>query len=299
MDKLHSKLGKKLSNRYLGSDAFTSSAGRFGGRTVSRLGSILKPGASKKYYGVGQRVGLFEFKNIVLKILTGIVLLCILAYTIPVFRYGTHSFFTRTFALTAPVDAERKSNNALLSDEAYVAPRLFQTDEFVGRQPIGTTYTVGTFVYDTESDTLIGTVSSASTSTFGVVLFSDSGLKGNFFTLSESFIDMSEVAQVSASGTEAGDVSTTTSAPAVQKTGAQPIAFEGVGYGQLLAKIPPQTKIESGTKIFVSTPDGLKPVALISHVEPDSGSSFTLVYAQLLIPPTHIYKVRLVPLSNE
>lgn len=295
MDKLHSKLGKKLSSRYLGSDAFTSSAGRFGGRTVSRLGSILKKGTSKKYYGVGQRVGLFEFKNIVLKILVVIILITALAYTIPVTRYATHRFFTKTFALSGSVT---QSSDILAVDEAFVAPQIFKTDAFVGRQDDNLSVVPGTLVYDTENDALIGTVSETSSSTFEVVLFSDSGYKGNFFTMNESFIDISKAQLTTEEELSLGTTSSSTSSTTTRKAGTQAIAFEGVGYGQMLAKIPPQTKIENGTQIFAATPHGLKAVAEISHIEPDKGSAFTLVYAQLLVPPTHIYKVRLSPLEN-
>lgn len=285
MDKLHSKLGKKLSNRYLSSDAFTSSTGRFGRRTVSRLGSILKAGAGKKYYGVGQRVGLFEFKNIVFKALFFLVLMCALAYTLPVSRYATHRFFTQTFVPTSTSVSERVSEDVLLSDEVYVAPRVFRTDLFVARQPEGMVYEVGTFAHDAVTNELVGTVSRSSTSTLDVMLFSDVGFKGNFLTKNESFI-MSDA------------TNTATTSSVIHNADMQPISFEGVGYGQLIAKIPPQTKVETGARVLIATPDGLKPVAEISHVEPDSGSSFTLVYAQLLVPPTHIYKIKLVPIAQ-
>ncbi len=289
MDKLHSKLGKRLSNRYLSSDAFTSSTGRFGRRTVSRLGSILKAGTGKKYYGVGQRIGLFEFKNVVIKILFFLVLIVILAYVLPVSRYATHRFFTQTFALPKIPDTQKNVTDVLLSDEVYVAPIIFQTDTFIGKQPEGIHYPVGTLVYDAITNVLVGMLSRSSTSTFDVMLFSDAGFKGNFFIKNELSINNS---------TDQPASSTDVVPPVVHKVETQSISFEGVGYGQLMAKIPPQTKIETGTHILTATPDGLEPVAEISHVEPDSGSSFTLVYAQLLVPPVHIYKIKLVPIAQ-
>ncbi len=277
-DKLHSKLGKKLSNRYLSSDAFTSSAGRFGGRTVSRLGSILKKGAStyktKKYYGVGQRAGLFEFKNIVFKIIVVFILLCILIYMIPTTRYFAHKVFAKSFDTST---SDNTRTDTLMNNEAYVAPELFKTDAFIGKQTADQKTALGSFVYDSITGYLVGAISDMASSTFKVSLFSDPTYKGNFFTMSETL--------------ELGD-HTESATNTSTSTGTQSISFEGVGYGQLLAKIPPQIKIEIGTQIFAPTVHGLKPIAIINHVEPDPGSSFTLVYAQLLVPPTHIYKIR-------
>lgn len=292
----NSKLGKKLSNRYLGSDAFTSSAGRFGGRTVSRLGSILKKGGAKKYYGVGQQVGLFEFKNSIGRWLMILVLLCILAYSLPLTRYAVHRFFTKNFAL--PATTVEQSGESLLANEAYVAPQMFKTDMFVGRQPVTAPIALGTFVYNAIDDVVVGTVSAVSTSTFEVVLFSDSDYKGNFFIENtQSFADESEDTEVETVSTSS--TPSTTTVPAIKIAKMQTIAFVGVGYGQMLAKIPPQTTIEIGTQLFASTPDGLKATAQVTHVEPDAGSAFTLVYAQLLVPPTHIYKIRTTQSQNE
>jgi hypothetical protein len=43
--------------------------------------------------------------------------------------------------------------------------------------------------------------------------------------------------------------------------------------------------------LYARTEQGLVPAARVSYLEKDTGSTFTNIYAQLLVPPFDIYKV--------
>ena len=59
------------------------------------------------------------------------------------------------------------------------------------------------------------------------------------------------------------------------------------------ARVPPQTDISAGTVIYARTTEGLTPVGKITHIEKDNGSTFTILFAQILTPPYAIYKVKI------
>ncbi len=267
-------LGTRLSSRYLSSDAFTSSAGKTSGRSISRLGSLFGRGTTKKFSGTGQRVGLFEFKNIVLKIIFGIMCLVVIGYTLPFTRYAVHAFFVRHMSgVVYPVEVTPLRTSSLQDHEYYVSPVFGYTDRFVFKDN-GSIYPDATLVYAPDKDILIGTLLYGSSSEPQVILFSDSGQRHNLF-LEDVADDMSAATTSSSS-----DLFTTA-------------VFEGFGYGQMKAQVPPQEAIPVDTLLYVRTELGLAPVARVSYVEKDTGSTFTNIYAQLLVAPFQIYKVRI------
>ena len=67
--------------------------------------------------------------------------------------------------------------------------------------------------------------------------------------------------------------------------------FEGLGYGQMIAKLPPKTKVKKDSFLYIRTTDGLKPVGKIINIDEDNKSTFTIINAQLIISPQNIYKV--------
>lgn len=297
-------LGSRLSNRYLSSDAFTSSAGKTSGRSISRLGSLFKGHKSgRRYSGTGQKVSLFELKNVILKLLFVLVCFLIIGYTLPFTRYSVHSFFSKTFAAngitTFPVLSEDVQN----AGEFYIAPVLLQTDRFIVKIEDESRIFNGSLVYASPSNALVGTVNSSGSSTPEILLFSEVGLKHNFFFKNSSLgdaqmedqdismvVDEFNVATTSASSST---VSTTTESQVVGVPNYTSIVFEGLGYGQMLAKVPPQVKIDVGTTVYARTQNGLIPVALVSFVETDTGSTFTNIYSQILVPPYALYKVKI------
>ncbi|MES2986065.1 MAG: hypothetical protein V4686_02980 [Patescibacteria group bacterium] len=297
-------LGNRLSNRYLSSDAFTSSAGKMSGRSISRLGSIFKGHKSgRRYSGTGQKVGLFELKNIVLKLVFLCTCIIVVSYTLPMTRYMVHAFFSRTSMVYSDYTNPENADDELLIGEYYVSPLILQTDRF----SININETSGTedgsYVYASPMNTLVGMIEATASNTPRVVLFSQVGLKNNFFfknsTLGESVIQdqVIDAPIIDENGT------TSTSTPVMlAKTQSVPsytsIVFEGLGYGQMLAKVPPQVTIEVGTMVYSRTLSGLQPVGRVSYVETDSGSTFTNVYAQILTPPYAIYKVNIADPIN-
>jgi hypothetical protein len=64
-----------------------------------------------------------------------------------------------------------------------------------------------------------------------------------------------------------------------------------LGYGQLVAKVPPKTEVKKDTAIYIRTVDGLKPIGQIIDVDEDNKSTFTIIHVQLMISPQNIYKV--------
>jgi hypothetical protein len=75
-------------------------------------------------------------------------------------------------------------------------------------------------------------------------------------------------------------------------------SFEGLGYGQLLAKVPPQIQVPVDTILYARTQSGLKPAGRVTYVEKDTGSTFTNVYAQILTPPYALYKIKIEDIAR-
>lgn len=286
-------LGNRLSNRYLSRDAFTSSAGKFSGRSISRLGSMFKgPKSGRRFSGTGQKVGLFELKNIVLKLFFILTCIIILAYTLPFTRYKIHSFFAQKSVVYENYGSSINSDDQLSSGEYYVSPTFLKTDKFNINLGEESDIENGAFVFATPMNTLVGVVDAVASNTPRIILFSEVGFKNNFFFKNSAFGDvLIEGQQIVTSTTSTSTVSTTTATAPILADYTS-IVFEGLGYGQMLAKVPPQVTIEVGTVVYVRTLDGLKPVGKVSYVEIDNGSTFTNIYAQILTPPYALYKIR-------
>jgi hypothetical protein len=269
-------LGTRLSSRYLSSDAFTSSTGKTGGRSISRLGSLLGRGSTKKFSGTGQRVGLFELKNIFFKFLGIVTCLIVIGYTIPFTRYAVHTFFIRhAQGVVYPVHVSDENVSALREGEVYVSPVFGKTDRFVFKHN-DVVYNEGLPVYDFAQKVLIGTLLYASSTHPYIVLLSEVGQKNTLFAKDKK--DISE---------------TVLDATSTHTDAFSSAIFEGFGYGQMRAQVPPQEEIAIDTVLYARTEQGLIPAAQVSYIEKDTGSTFTNMYAQILVPPFQLYKVRI------
>ena len=279
-------LGTRLSSRYLSSDAFTSSAGKTSGRSISRLGSLFGRGTSKKFSGTGQRVGLFELKDVVVKFICGFACLVVIGYTLPFTRYAVHAFFVQHMSgVVYPLETSSAMSSTLSEHEYYVSPVFGKTDRFVFKES-DSAYPEGARVYMSGKDVLLGTLVYASSSRPYVVLLSDVGQKHNLF-LEDATKDIFETETL-------GTTSSSTPISSPEEEGAFSTAvFEGFGYGQMRAQVPPQEEIAIDTILYARTERGLAPAARVSYVEKDTGSTFTNIYAQLLVAPFQIYKVRI------
>lgn len=282
-------LGKRLSSRYLSSDAFTSSAGKTSGRSISQLGSLFgRKSGNRKFSGAGQRIGLFEFKNIFLKIVFIITCLIVIGYTIPATRYAMHRFFTRQTISFGSVN-EDSSVQTVHEGEYYVAPSFGQTDRFSVDISENSLNTQGQSVYTSQTKKiLIGTLEFSTSSKPHVILLSEVGQKNNLFVKNAQPVPLHDVSV--ATGTSVGS-STEETLETDTTTEFTSALFEGFGYGQLRAQVPPQQRLEVGTLLYARTTHGLAQAARVSFVEKDTGSTFTNIHAQLLVPPFYIYKV--------
>jgi len=290
--KMSYQSGDKLKNRYLSNDAFTSLTNKLGGRSIISLGNRRKRNA---YKVASQGNSLFEYKSIIYRTITTILLLIICVYVIPQTRYYVHGYASS--ALTAQTEnADMQMSRKMSVDMSYnVAPVFLKTDEFISKQKDGSYVADGAYVYDYFNESLMGVTTENSSSTIRIKLFSDAGFKNNFLI---------EQSGAVATGPEvpAGDMSTTTSSTTdilevetevvkeANKT-YQSYVFEGLGYGQLIAKVPPKTVVAIDSYVYVRTVDGLKPFAKIINVDEDNKSTFTIVYAQLIVSPQNMYKV--------
>lgn len=292
-------LGRKLSSRYLSSDAFTSSKNRLGRGRGNRLGSIFRT-----------RRSLFEIKYTVMKIIFLFLILIILIYSIPTFRYVIHRFLSTNIPING---SKQKIAFTLAGGEFYVAPKYLTTDKFIANPENRESIFEGDIIVDTFTETPVGIVESIAD---GVIirLFSDPGFKNNFYlksttvatvpvpTSSTSTPTSTPVATSTESSAEGSTTSEEIATPTVPALPASspslsPALFEGSGYGEIVAKLPPQTKdIEVGDLVYVQTLHGPKSIARISRVAEDttSGSTFTTIFAQLLVSPQSLYKVKVL-----
>lgn len=297
-------LGHRLSNRYLSSDAFTSSAGKTSGRSISRLGSMFKGHKSgRRYSGTGQKVSLFELKNIALKLIFIITCVLVLSYVVPFMRYGIHSFFAQKSATYNEFKNPKNADDLLATNEYYVAPLFLQTDRYGVARNATAQIENGSLVYVSPMNTLVGILETTASSSARMVLFSSVGFKNSFFFKNSAVVNgvLENQSVENEEDTVIVDENATTSS-STKPTSIRvqnvivpdytSIVFEGLGYGQMLAKVPPQVTIEVGTVIYTRTSNGLQPVGKVSFVEVDNGSTFTNIYAQILTPPYAIYKVR-------
>lgn len=288
-------LGRKLSSRYLSSDAFTSSKNKLGRGRGNRLGSIFRT-----------RRSLFEIKYTVMKIIFLFLILIILIYSIPTFRYVIHRFLSTNIPING---SKQKIAFTLAGDEFYIAPKYLTTDKFIANPENRESIFEGDVVVDTFTETPVGVVESIND---GVVirLFSDPGFKNNFY-LNGTIVTAVPVPTPSTSTPSSTPIATSTetsvtleeiATPTVPALPASipslsPALFEGFGYGEIVAKLPPQTKdIDVGDFVYFQTVDGPKSIARISRIAEDttSGSTFTTIFAQLLVSPQSLYKVKVL-----
>lgn len=269
-----SLLGRRLSNRYLSSDAFNSS-GRLGKGKIRRLGSAFS----------GRR-GLFEIKYTVMKVLLAVVIISLFIYAIPTFRYGIHRLLVGQFTTTTQAHTVSET---LSAKEFYVAPRYLTTDKFIAHPSESVILAEGDIVVESYVGTPIGIVESIG-SVVGIRLYSDPGFKNNLFIYKNNLVadDVSDTVEIpTASSTNTKDTT--------ELKGLKAVLFEGSGYGEIIAKLPPQdTYIKVGDVVYTQTIYGPRAVAEISQVSEDasSGSTFIVVSAQLLVPPQTIYRVK-------
>jgi hypothetical protein len=119
-----------------------------------------------------------------------------------------------------------------------------------------------------------------------VVLLSEVGQRNNFFIKTAIGDDIKTDVSTSTATTSDTEVEK-------QETRFTTVSFEGLGYGQLKAQVPPQEELAINTILYLRTEQGLVPAAQVSYLEKDTGSTFTNIYAQLLIAPFELYKVRI------
>lgn len=270
--KMNYQSGDKLKNRYLSNDAFTSLKNKLGGRSITSLGNNRRRNG---YKIVNQGMSLFEYRNIFYKTLLIILLTIICIYIIPQTRYFLHGYVAQS--LSGQGENTTLNMSAATDDSYDIAPVFLKTDQFSAKQKENY-IPDGLYVYDFISKNIIGTTLENSSSTIKIKLFSDSGYKNNFLIEQENIINIA---------------TTSSSTEIVQELGNtyESHVFEGLGYGQIVAKVPPKTVVKKDSYVYVRTLDGLKPFAKIIKVDEDNKSTFTIIYAQLLISPQNVYKV--------
>jgi hypothetical protein len=126
----------------------------------------------------------------------------------------------------------------------------------------------------------VGVFAQSSSTKPEIILFSEAGQRNSLFVVD---LNASSSSGDSEEATSSNNVSEFTTA-----------VFEGFGYGQLRAQVPPHENIAIHTLLYIRTEKGLVPVARVNHVEKDTGSTFINIYAQLLVAPFELYKVHIV-----
>ena len=290
--KMNYQSGDKLKNRYLSNDAFTSLKNKLGGRSITSLGNRRR----NSYKIANQGFDLFDYKNLIYKLFVLIILLIIVVYIIPQTRYFVHGFVSGKIS---GIDNDIDNRSDITNDISVydIAPVFLKTDEFIAKQSENI-INDGAYVYDLFTKNPIGITMGNSPSTVNIRLFSNSGFKNNFLIeqgdLTIKPVEIPVVEEATSTESEA-----TTSSDVVIKTEVvkeadkfyQSYVFEGLGYGQLIAKVPPGIDIKKDSSVYIRTVDGLKSIAKIVTVDKDNKSTFTIIYAQLIISPQNIYKV--------
>lgn len=271
-------LGRKLSNRYLSRDAFTSGGRGIGRGKIRRVGTAFRGGRS-----------LLEIKFTVMRVISFVLLLIILLYSITTFRYGIHRFLSKNIS---PIDTKMDLNIELTEGEFFVAPKYLTTDTFIadvaGTDVVSNT-DIGALVSEAYTDTPVGMVESVADNVI-ISLFSNPGFKHHFFIQTEDSESVEIVDLTTSVSTSSDEVNTPS-----HKNPLAAVLFEGAGYGEITAKLPPQTSgLTVGGMVYIQTTKGPKPVAHISRISTDvsSGSTFTIVNAQLLVAPQSIFKMK-------
>lgn len=284
--------GDKLTNRYLSNDAFTSLKNKLGGRSITSLGNNRR---QKSYRVANQGFDLLDYKSLIYRVIVCVLLLAIILYILPQTRYYVHGYVAQKFDDASPAAASRMLAQKVDESSIYnVAPVFLKTDEFIAKQKdanIGD----GAYVQDFVSGDIIGTTLSSSSSTIRMRLFSDAGFKNNFL-IEQDAVVASDIKPATTTVSATTSTSTEETVPQTEVVKEanhtyQSFVFEGLGYGQIIAKVPPKTQVNKDGAIYIRTIDGLKPIAKIINVDEDNKSTFTIIYAQLMISPQNIYKV--------
>jgi hypothetical protein len=279
--------GDKLKNRYLSNDAFTSLTNKLGGRSITSLGNRRK----NSYKIANQGINLFEYKSIIYKTFITILLLTICLYIIPQTRYMLHGYVAQS--LDKQNENTDLSRSMLIDDFYNIAPVFLKTDQFIAKQK-DVYVENGLYAYDFVTNNLMGVTTENSSSTINIKLFSDAGFKNNFLVEQDNVVDFASDVDLTASSS-LSDATTTSVVLGVSvkesNKNYQSYVFEGLGYGQLVAKVPPKTIVKKDSYVYVRTVDGLKPFAKIINVDEDNKSTFTIIYAQLIVSPQNVYKV--------
>lgn len=273
-----SVLGRKLSNRYLSRDAFTSSK-RTGGRGIRRLGSVFKT-----------RRSLFEIKFTVMKIFVLVFLLILVIYTIPTFRFMIHSNLVE-YILT---DEQKAMYSTGVEGEIFIAPKYLSTDTFIVHDADIVEIAEGSLVEDVLSGYPVGIL--VKDEKPRIRLFSDPEFKNNLFIKVKNPVKQNKDAETTSSSTVV-ELADAQEDKGMDTYSFDATVFTGGGYGELIAKLPPQEgNIKAGDMIYIQTVRGLRPVAVVSRIsdEDSSGSTFSFVYAQLLASPQKLYKVKFI-----
>lgn len=303
-DNKKSILGKRLSSRYLSSDAFTSSAGKITGRSISKLGHMFgRTGKtkSKNFYGAGQRAGLFEFKNIFINIILFITCFIVIGYTLPYTRYYFHkSLVKHTFDFSSDHDLnliQREQIDNLKVNEYYVSPMFGKTDRFVVNMKnqeldlSSESLSVYAPLDYSSKPILLGRLDVSSTTKKQITLLSDFGQKNVLFINNAKTVNVTADVDSEESQEDKTEVVLDSENLDTKDDVFVSAVFEGFGYGQMRAQIPPQQNIDVDTILYARTEKGFIPAARVSYTEKDDVSTFTNIYAQLLVAPFNIYKV--------
>ncbi len=291
----------RFTNRYLSSDAFTSLKNKLGGRSITSLGNKRYKNFSRLKIA-NQGFDLLDYKTLIYRIFILIILLMILIYTIPQTRYFIHGYNSALNNIIITDDDNTSITNDL-SIVYDIAPEFLKTDKFIAKQK-DNYIDNGIYVIDYFTKNIVGFTYENTDSIIGVRLFSDPGFKNSFLiahdldnnspAINTDDFNSMNMNSDSTSTVATNGTSSNISKPIIIKhenNFYESHVFEGIGYGQLMAKIPPEIKIKKDSKLYIRTIDGLKPVANIIDINDDNSSTFTIVNAQLLTPPQNLYKV--------
>ncbi len=268
----------KLTNRYLSSDAFTSLKNKLGGRSITSLGSNRR---RNSYKIANQGFDLLEYKSLIYKTFIFIFLITIILYIIPKTRFFIHGAGVKYFS-------NQNTDFIDMSDiNIYnVANQFLKTDSFIAKQK-DVYKDNGLMVYDVFTNNVIGFTTDNSSSTINIRLFSDPGFKNDLLIQQNNVSNINDTSIQSSTTTDEIKSDVIISDDFIYTS----YVFEGMGYGQLITKVPPRTDVKKDGYVYIRTVDGLKPVAQIIDIDEDNKSTFTIIYSRLIVPPQNIYKV--------
>lgn len=272
----------KLTNRYLSSDAFTSLKNKLGGRSITSLGSNRR---RNSYRVANQGFDLLQYKSLIYRTALFIILFFIVLYIIPRTRFFIHGLSAKHF-LNENTEYIDQS-----SDSVYnVATNFLKTDSFFAKQKENINVDNGVFVYDVNTNNIIGLTENNSSSTINIRLFSDPGFK-NDLLIQQNNVEVPVSVETNATTSNGTSTKEIDNVVKEENITYKSYVFEGMGYGQLITKVPPRTEVKKDGYVYIRTLSGLKPIAQIINIDEDNKSTFTVVYSQLIVSPQNIYKV--------